>query len=64
MNPTNSEAIVRQLNNFTSKFKSIEDIWIKLIDEFGDQVPSSLNFTFDYYEGSPQVKIWLCTTND
>ena len=65
INPSKkSEVIVRQLNNFTSKFKSVSDIRIKLIDQFGEQVPSTLDFTVGYYDGSQQAKVWLCTTDD
>ena len=56
--------IVRQLNNFTSQFKSVKDIRIKLIEEFGEQVPSNLDFTVGFYDGSQQAKVWLCTTDD
>ena len=65
INPSKkSEVIVRQLNNCTSKFKSVSDIRIKLIDQFGEQVPSTLDFTVGYYDGSQQAKVWLCTTDD
>ena len=59
-----SEVVVRQLNNFTSKFKSVKDIRIKLIEEFGEQVPNNLDFTVGFYDGSQQAKVWLCTTDD
>lgn len=53
INPSKkNEVIVRQLNNFTTKFTSANDNRIKLIDQFIEQVPSSLDFTVGYYDGS------------
>lgn len=39
-------------------------IWIKRIDEFGDQVPDKVDFNAGYYEGKQQAKIWLVSKED
>ena len=47
-----------------TKFESVTQIKMKLIEEFGDQVPSQLDFSVGYYDGSQQAKTWLVTRND
>lgn len=59
-----SEVIVRQLNSFTGKFDSPNDLRMKLIEEFQAQVPNSMDFAIGYKEGSQQANIWLVTTED
>ncbi len=39
-------------------------IKIKLIEEFGDQVPNQLDFSVGYYDGSQQSKTWVVTNDD
>ncbi len=54
-----SENIIRHLLTFCTKFVSVTELRVKLIDEFKEQVPDSLDFNVRYYEGCPQVKMWL-----
>ncbi len=56
-----SEFIIRHLHNISIKFVSVR---VKLIDEFKEQVPDSLDFNVGYYEGSPQVRMWLVNSDD
>lgn len=65
INPSKkSDAVFRQLNGFTSKFQSSNDIRIKLIEEFKDQVPNTVDFTIGYLEGSRQTKICIVSADD
>ena len=65
INPTRkSDVILRQLNRFTAMFESPTDIRMKLIDEFGEQVPNTVDFTVGYFEGSQQAKIWIVSADD
>lgn len=59
-----SESIVRQLNGFTSKFKNVKEMRMKLNEEFGEQVPNTLDFSIGYFDGSQQAKVWLYTAED
>ena len=59
-----SESIDRQLNRFTSKFESIKDVRTKLNEEFGKEVPHTLDFSIGYFDGSQQAKVWLYTAED
>ena len=59
-----SDFIVRQLNNFTSKFRSIQEARGKFKEQFGDQVSSLPDFSLGYLDGSQQAKVWLYTTED
>ena len=54
-----SEVIVRHLHNFSTKFTSVTELRVKLIDEFKEQVPDSIEFNVGYYDGSQQAKMWL-----
>ena len=56
-----SEVIVRQLNKFNAKFESVT---AKLTEEFKEQVPNTIDFSFGYCEGSQQAKVWLVTADD
>ena len=56
-----SESIVRQLNNFSLKFASVEEAREKFKEQFGDQVPDC-EFALGYFDGSQQAKVWLYTS--
>ena len=63
INPTNkSDVIVRHLHNCSSKFTSVTEIRIKLIEEFKEHVPDCMDFNIGYYDGSQQV--WLVISED
>ena len=65
INPSKkSDVIVRQLNRVKSKFKSVRELRMKLIDEFDEQVPNTVDFTIGYFDGSQQAKTWLITSDD
>ena len=59
-----SEVIVRHLHNFSTKFTSVTELHVKLIDEFKEQVPDSIEFNVGYYDGSQQAKMWLVNSDD
>ena len=59
-----SDVIVRYLNNFTTRFDSVNALRLKLVEAFTDQVPNTVDFSVGYYEGSQQSKIWLVTSDD
>ena len=65
INPSKkSDVVSRYLNNYSSKFASVNAIRLQLIEEFKDQVPDSLSFLIGYFEGSQQAKISLVTDED
>ena len=65
INPSKkSDAVLRHLNGHTVQFESITQMKMKLIEKFGDQVPSQLDFSVGYYDGSQQAKTWLVTRDD
>ena len=65
INPSKkSDVVLRHLNGHTEQFESVTQIKMKLIEEFGDQVPSQLDFSVGYYDGSQQAKTWLVTRDD
>ncbi len=59
-----SDTCLRHLNSHKVKFESVTAIKIKLIEEFGDQVPNQLDFSVGYYDGSQQSKTWVVTNDD
>ena len=65
INPSKkSDVVLRHLNCHTDKFETVTEIKMKLIEEFGDQVPSQLDFSVGYYDGNQQAKTWLVTKDD
>lgn len=62
INPSRkSDVVLSHLNGHTEKFGSVSALKMKLIEEFGDQVPGQLNFSVGYFDGSQQAKTWLVT---
>ena len=47
------------LNGHTDRFESVTEMKTNLIEEFGDQVPSQLDFSVGYYDRSQKAKTWL-----
>jgi len=37
---------------------------VKLIDEFAETVPDTVNFNVGYFDGQQQAKLWLVTDED
>ena len=59
-----SDVVVRQLHRFNSKFDSLTALRVKLIDEFEETVPDTVNFNVGYFDGRQQAKLWLVTNKD
>ena len=57
------KAITRQLHHFDGKFHSVTDIKAHLMEELGEEVPSSIHFDVGYYE-KRSTKSWLVTSED
>jgi hypothetical protein len=55
---------VRYLHNYTRKFESVNGLRIQLMDHFQEQVPAAVTFDVGYFEGKPQSKIWLVTSEN
>ena len=59
-----SDVVVRQLNRLKSKFKSVRELRMRLIDDFSEHVPNTVDFTIGYFDGSQQAKTWLVSSDD
>ena len=59
-----SNMIVRYLHNFNSRLESAVALRMKIVEEFKDVVPDSLNLSVGYFEGQNHSKIWLVTKED
>jgi len=61
INPTKkSDIIIRQLHNFYAEFTSVNALWVKLIEEFQEQVPDTLKFSVGYFDGQHQMSLVNC----
>lgn len=58
------DTIVRDVRKLQRRFESIIDMKVRLMDEFGEQIPPSTNFSVGYFAGRPLVKYWIYTTDD
>ena len=55
--------ITRQLHHFDGKFCSVTDVKVRLMEELGRVLPSSIHFDVGYYEKCSN-KCWLVTAED
>ena len=52
------------MRKFKSRFKSIIDMKVRLMDEFEKQVPTSTTFSIGYFAGRTSAKHWIYTEED
>ena len=57
------KAVTRYLHHFSAKFHSVTDIRVRLLEEFGDDLPGTINFDVGYYE-KRSSKCLLVTSED
>ena len=58
-----SDIILHQLHHFHGMFESVISLQVKLVEEFQDQVPNSLNFNVGHFKGQSHSKMSL-VSND
>jgi hypothetical protein len=58
------DSIIRDMRQFSSKFTSIIDLKVKLMEEFEDQLPPTTQFAVGYFEARRSGKKWLVTQED
>ena len=58
------EALIRELHHFNSRFSCVMDLKVKLMDQFGTQVPATTTFNVGYFEGRQSMKMWVCSQDD
>lgn len=58
------DTIVRDMRKFKSRFKSLIDMKVRLIDEFEEQIPPSTTFSIGYFAGRSSAKHWIYTEED
>ena len=56
INPTKKDVVVRDLRQFHGQ--------VKLMEEFKDQVPETINFSVGYFVGRQSTKKWLVSQED
>ena len=56
--------VVRDLRQFHGLFRSVVDLRVKLVEEFKDQVPETLNFSVGYFVGKQSTKKWVVSQED
>ena len=59
-----SDVVVRELHHYNSKFESVVSLRMKLIEQFKEHVPNTVDFSVGYYEGQQHTKVWLVTSDD
>ena len=52
------------MRKFKGKFSSIIDLKVKLMEEFGEQIPTTVQFSVGYFEGRQSTKKWLVSQDD
>ena len=56
--------VVRDRRQFHGLFRSVVDLRVKLVEEFKDQVPETLNFSVGYFVGKQSTKKWVVLQED
>lgn len=65
MNPIlKRESIIRDMRQFQGRFNSVIDMKVRLIEEFGEQLPQTTTFSIGYFAGRQSAKYWICTDED
>lgn len=59
-----SQFQIREVHGFKTKLTSVTELRMKLIEEFGELVPDTVNFSMGYFHGKQSGKHWLATTED
>jgi len=54
-----TEFIVREVHSYHDKFESIGVMKVKLMEEFSENVPKTLDFNVGYLAGKQNTKYWL-----
>ena len=56
--------MIREVHRFNQKFATIQEFKEKIMDEFSDQLPETLDFQIGYYHGKQSPKRWIITQED
>ena len=56
------DVVVRELRHFHSRFNSITDMKVRLMEEFEESVPQTTKFAIGYFHQS--TKYWICNEED
>ena len=52
------------MRQFHSRFSSIIDMKVRLMEEFGEQLPLTTTFASGYFAGRQSIKHWIYTEDD
>ena len=58
------DSIIRDLRQFSGQFQSIIDMKVKLMEEFGEQLPPTTTFSLGYFAGRRSDRHWIYTEED
>ena len=56
--------VIREVHRFNQRFATIQEFKEKIMDEFSDQLPETLDFQIGYYHGKQSAKRWIITQED
>ena len=59
-----SDFIVHELHGFDSQFDSITSLKVRLMEQFSEYVPSTIEFQVGYFTGKQSTKHWLMCQAD
>ena len=48
----------------SDKFSSVTDLKVKLLDQFGAQLPATTLFNAGYFDGRQSMKVCICSQDD
>ena len=53
--------MIREVHWFNQRFATIQEYKEKIMDEFSDQLPETMDFQIGYYHGKQSAKQWIIT---
>ena len=59
-----TDIVVRDMRKFNGRFSSVTEMKVKLMEEFGDQIPPTTSFSLGYFAGRQSIKYWIYTEED
>ena len=52
------------MRKFNGRFSSVTEMKVKLMEEFGNQIPPTTSFSLGYFAGRQSIKYWIYTEED
>ena len=56
--------MIREVHRFNQRFATIQELKEKIMEEFSDQLPETMDYQVGYFHGKQSAKRWIMTQED